>query len=81
MLYYLIKNVYLSNTGIEWMKGHSDSHDLVMLLRKQGQLELWDAFSGVCLWKKQFTESLLSISLDPFDFKRILCMCLYVFWV
>lgn len=58
---------------IEWVKGHSESHDLILTLRDPDQLELWDAFSGVRIWKKQFAENLLTFALDPFDLKRLIC--------
>ncbi|XP_045190429.2 WD repeat-containing protein 11-like [Mercenaria mercenaria] len=61
--------------GIEWYNGHDESHDLLMLLRSPDILELWDAFSGVRLWKKQFGEQLLTFALDPFDIQRIILMC------
>lgn len=61
--------------GLEWYSGHDESHDLLMVLRSPDSLELWDAFSGVRLWKKQFGEQLLGFALDPFDIQRLIMLC------
>ncbi|XP_052771581.1 WD repeat-containing protein 11-like isoform X2 [Mya arenaria] len=59
---------------IQWLRGHATSHDLVVVLRHPDLLELWDGFTGVRLWRKSFGENLLSMTLDPFDIQRLICL-------
>ncbi|XP_052227947.1 WD repeat-containing protein 11-like [Dreissena polymorpha] len=61
--------------GMEWQKGHTDSHDLLFLLRSPDTLELWDAFSGTRLWQKTFPLNILAFDIDPFDMERLVCLC------
>ena len=56
---------------MEWLKHHEVSHDLLMVLHSPGTLVLWNADTGVKLWKKAFVDPLLSFALDPFNGKTI----------
>lgn len=56
---------------MEWLPCQDASHDLLLVLHPPYSLILWNADTGTKLWKKSYTESLLSFSLDPFSYRNI----------
>lgn len=51
---------------ISWLTGSDSSHHLLLALYSPGILVLWNADNGTKMWKKAYTEVLLSFSIDPF---------------
>ncbi|KAK3094363.1 hypothetical protein FSP39_000768, partial [Pinctada imbricata] len=56
---------------MEWLSHQDASHDLLVALHPPYNLILWNTDTGTKLWKKSYTESLLSFSFDPFNSKNI----------
>ncbi|XP_070541595.1 WD repeat-containing protein 11-like isoform X2 [Ptychodera flava] len=52
---------------MEWLSTQDASHDLLVALHPPYSIILWNADTGTKLWKKSFTENLMSFSFDPFD--------------
>ncbi|XP_014675037.1 PREDICTED: WD repeat-containing protein 11-like [Priapulus caudatus] len=52
---------------MEWLSQQDTSHDLLAVLHPPYSLVLWNADTGTKIWKKTYTEPLLSVSFDPFD--------------
>ncbi|KAL3863810.1 hypothetical protein ACJMK2_005541 [Sinanodonta woodiana] len=52
---------------LEWLGTQDASHDLLAALHPPYSLVLWNADTGTKLWKKSYTEILLSFSFDPFN--------------
>ena len=53
--------------SMDWLKGHDVSHDLLLVLYNPSTLILWNADTGVRLWRKQFQENIVSVTVDPFN--------------
>ena len=53
--------------SMEWLSGYDVSHDLLLVLYSPNILILWNADTGVRLWKKVFVDNILSVSIDPFN--------------
>lgn len=53
--------------SMEWLKGYNVSHDLLLVLYAPNVLVLWNADTGVALWKKTFADNILSVTIDPFN--------------
>ena len=53
--------------SMEWLRKHQVSHDLLLVLYSSNILILWNADTGVRLWKKVFQDNVISISVDPFN--------------
>lgn len=56
---------------LEWLTYQDASHDLLVALHPPYSLVLWNADTGTKLWKKSYTEPLLSFSFDPFNSKNV----------
>ncbi|OWF51700.1 WD repeat-containing protein 11-like isoform X2 [Mizuhopecten yessoensis] len=56
---------------LEWLSNQDASHDLLVALHPPYSLILWNADTGTKLWKKSYTEPLLSFSFDPFNIKNV----------
>ncbi|XP_056005072.1 WD repeat-containing protein 11-like [Ostrea edulis] len=56
---------------LEWLTYQDASHDLLVVLHPPYSLVLWNADTGTKLWKKSYTEPLLSFSFDPFNSKNV----------
>ncbi|ESP00415.1 hypothetical protein LOTGIDRAFT_140712, partial [Lottia gigantea] len=56
---------------IEWLTNQDASRDLLVALHPPYSLILWNADTGTRLWKKSYTEPLLSFSFDPFNSKDV----------
>lgn len=54
-------------TCMEWLCGHEVSHDLLLVLYNPNYLVLWNADTGVRLWKKTFADTVLQVTMDPFN--------------
>lgn len=54
-------------TCLEWLSGHEVSHDLLLVLYNPNLLILWNADTGVRLWKKTFSDTVVQITVDPFN--------------
>ncbi|KAK3585480.1 hypothetical protein CHS0354_003328 [Potamilus streckersoni] len=52
---------------LEWLGTQDASHDLLAALHPPYSLVLWNADTGTKLWKKSYTEVLISFSFDPFN--------------
>ncbi|KAK7498382.1 hypothetical protein BaRGS_00010336, partial [Batillaria attramentaria] len=56
---------------LEWLRNQDASRDLLLALHPPYSLILWNADTGTRLWKKSYTENLLSFTFDPFNGKNI----------
>ncbi|XP_071090050.1 WD repeat-containing protein 11-like isoform X1 [Haliotis cracherodii] len=56
---------------MEWLRHQDASRDLLVALHPPYSLVLWNADTGTRLWKKTYTENLLSFSFDPFNSKNV----------
>lgn len=63
----------LTFSDLEWLTYQDASHDLLVALHPPYSLVLWNADTGTKLWKKSYTEPLLSFSFDPFNSKNVAC--------
>jgi len=52
--------------SMEWLKRHEVSKDLLLVLYAPNVLCLWNADTGVRLWKKVFQDNINSVAVDPF---------------
>ncbi|MGH0156099.1 UNVERIFIED_CONTAM: hypothetical protein FKN15_030661, partial [Acipenser sinensis] len=52
---------------MEWMWNQDASRDLLLAVHPPNYIVLWNADTGTKLWKKSYTENILSFSFDPFD--------------
>ncbi|KAL5022239.1 hypothetical protein ScPMuIL_001394 [Solemya velum] len=56
---------------MEWLSSQDASHDLLVVLHQPYSLILWNADTGTKLWKKTYTETLLTFAFDPFDISNV----------
>lgn len=59
--------------ALEWLRNQDASRDLLVALHPPYTLILWNADTGTRLWKKSYTEMLLSFTFDPFNLKNLAC--------
>ncbi|XP_033632855.1 WD repeat-containing protein 11-like isoform X3 [Asterias rubens] len=52
---------------LEWLSTQDASHDLLVALHPPYSIVLWNADTGIKLWKKTFTDSIVSMTFDPFE--------------
>ncbi|XP_022080580.1 WD repeat-containing protein 11-like isoform X4 [Acanthaster planci] len=52
---------------LEWLSTQDASHDLLVALHPPYSIVLWNADTGTKLWKKTFTDNIISMTFDPFD--------------
>ncbi|XP_077991912.1 WD repeat-containing protein 11-like isoform X2 [Glandiceps talaboti] len=52
---------------MDWLSTQDASHDLLVALHPPYSIILWNADTGTKLWKKSFTDIILSFSFDPFN--------------
>ncbi|XP_025096054.1 WD repeat-containing protein 11-like [Pomacea canaliculata] len=57
--------------ALEWLRNQDASRDLLVALHPPYTLILWNADTGTRLWKKSYTEMLLSFTFDPFNLKNL----------
>ncbi|KAK7110591.1 WD repeat-containing protein 11-like [Littorina saxatilis] len=57
--------------ALEWLRNQDASRDLLLALHPPYSLILWNADTGTKLWKKSYTETLLSFTFDPFNGKNL----------
>nr|CAD7258867.1 unnamed protein product [Timema shepardi] len=66
----LDRNIYLVFVwlvDLQWMAGYDSTHHLLAALHPPYSLVIWDTKSKAKLWKKTYTETLVSFSFDPFS--------------
>lgn len=56
---------------LQWLSNQDASHDLLVALHPPYSMILWNADTGTKLWKKSYTETLLSFSFDPFHHRNV----------
>ncbi|XP_050396083.2 WD repeat-containing protein 11 [Patella vulgata] len=56
---------------IKWLTNQDASRDLLVALHPPYSLILWNADTGTRLWKKSYTENLVSFSFDPFNPRNV----------
>ncbi|XP_064605109.1 WD repeat-containing protein 11-like [Liolophura sinensis] len=56
---------------LQWVSGQDASRDLLVALHPPYSMIVWNADTGTKLWKKSYTEPLLSFAFDPFDPKQV----------
>lgn len=59
---------------LHWLWTQDASHDLLAALHSPSSLVLWNADTGIKLWKKTFQESLICFAFDPFSPAKVTCM-------
>ena len=52
---------------MHWLKNIDAPNSLLLVLHAPGQLVLLNTETNVRLWRKSFSEPLVSFALDPFD--------------
>ncbi|CAG5129448.1 unnamed protein product [Candidula unifasciata] len=57
--------------GMQWLSNQDACRDLLVCLHPPYSLILWNADTGIKLWKKSYTENLLSFTFDPFNSKNL----------
>lgn len=62
---------------MEWLSLQDTSHDLLAVLHPPYSLILWNADTGTRIWKKTYTEQLISFSFDPFNAANLACKLLF----
>lgn len=65
--------VWVLCTDMEWLSCQDASHDLLVALHPPYNIVLWNTDTGIKLWKKSYTETLLGFVFDPFDPCRMAC--------
>ena len=58
---------------LQWLSNQDASHDLLVALHPPYSMILWNTDTGTKLWKKSYTETLLSFSFDPFYHRNVAC--------
>lgn len=58
---------------MQWLSNQDACRDLLVCLHPPYSLILWNADTGTKLWKKSYTENLLSFTFDPFSSKNLAC--------
>ena len=56
---------------MDWVGAQDASHDLLAALHPPSTLILWNTENGSRLWKKTYSDILLSFAFDPFDPSRL----------
>ncbi|XP_052100859.1 WD repeat-containing protein 11-like [Mytilus californianus] len=56
---------------LQWLSNQDASYDLLVALHPPYSMILWNADTGTKLWKKSYTETLLSFSFDPFNHRNV----------
>ncbi|CAB4007520.1 WD repeat-containing 11, partial [Paramuricea clavata] len=59
---------------LHWLWTQDASHDLLAALHSPSSLVLWNADTGIKLWKKTFQESLICFAFDPFSPAKVTLM-------
>uniref|UniRef100_A0A2C9KHQ4 Uncharacterized protein n=1 Tax=Biomphalaria glabrata TaxID=6526 RepID=A0A2C9KHQ4_BIOGL len=57
--------------GLQWLSNQDACRDLLVCLHPPYSLIVWNADTGTKLWKKSYTENLLSFTFDPFNSKNL----------
>ena len=60
---------------LHWLWTQDASHDLLAALHAPSSLVLWNADTGIKLWKKTFQESLICFAFDPFSPAKVTRTC------
>uniref|UniRef100_A0A914VYZ2 Uncharacterized protein n=1 Tax=Plectus sambesii TaxID=2011161 RepID=A0A914VYZ2_9BILA len=58
-------------TDIKWLPWQDTSKDFLLALHPPYSVVLWNADTGEKIWKKSYTETLHSLSLDPFNMRKL----------
>ncbi|KAG8183940.1 hypothetical protein JTE90_006865 [Oedothorax gibbosus] len=53
-------------TDIEWISGRDSCQNLLLALHPPYSIVLWNTETGSKVWKKSYTETILSFAFDPF---------------
>ncbi|XP_039301296.1 WD repeat-containing protein 11-like, partial [Nilaparvata lugens] len=61
--------------GMEWVPSADESCLLLATLHAPYHLVIWDVLKQTKLWKKGFTDTLISFSFNPFDGTRLAFLC------
>ena len=64
---------------LEWLGTQDACHDLLVVLHAPSSMILWNADTGIKLWKKTFQETLLCFAFDPFMPSNVTCKFLMYF--
>lgn len=59
---------------LHWLWTQDASHDLLAALHAPSSLVLWNADTGIKLWKKSFQENLICFAFDPFSPSKVTLM-------
>ncbi|KAB7494848.1 hypothetical protein Anas_09270 [Armadillidium nasatum] len=60
---------------LEWLGGQDGSEYLLLALHPPYSVVLWDTRHSTKVWKKSYTETLLTFSLDPFHSNKMAFLC------
>jgi WD40 repeat protein len=60
---------------LHWLWTQDASHDLLAALHAPSSLVLWNADTGIKLWKKTFQETLICFAFDPFSPAKVTRTC------
>ncbi|GIY91574.1 WD repeat-containing protein 11, partial [Caerostris extrusa] len=60
-----------TSIDIEWLSGRDSCHQLLVGLHPPYSIVVWNTETGSKVWKKSYTETLLSFAFDPFSENNI----------
>jgi hypothetical protein len=70
-------------TDMEWVSGFDNGEQMLAALHPPYALVIWDIRNKTKLWKKTYTETLMSFSFDPFAPSKLACkfVCSNFLWI
>lgn len=71
--FFITSFYYTYHIDIVWAQHFDQCEKYLMAIHPSCSFVVWDVTTGTKLWKKIYTEQILSIDLDPFDSSRIAC--------
>ncbi len=63
---------------MQWLKHSDASNSFLLVLHSPGNLILWNAALGLKVWKRNFSDPLVSFAIDPFGEQTITGKEVYV---
>ncbi|GLH00339.1 Uncharacterized protein GBIM_06748 [Gryllus bimaculatus] len=60
---------------MQWVSGFDSNDHILAALHPPYSLVIWDTYNKTKLWKKTYTETLVSFRFDPFDASKMAFLC------
>lgn len=58
---------------LEWFPWEDASRDFLLVLYSPGNLILWNTITGHRIWSVTYPQTLVAVTLDPFDLRNAVC--------